>query len=62
MKLPIGNGTVNFIIWMSNNTSSIQSNVRKYKGKYYFIDMKTASGKDGGIEDLWDVYINEMLG
>ncbi len=66
-NLNISNGsdsTVNFIIWMTKNTSSIQSNVRSYKGKMYFTDRRVERGRDndGGIEDLWKVYVKEMIG
>lgn len=65
MKTDISNKTVNFIIWYTENTSSIQSNVRYYNKKHYFMDRKSVSNNDngdGGIEDLWNVYLNEMLG
>lgn len=60
----VSDSTVNFIIWMTKNTSSIQSNVRSYKGKMYFIDRRIERGRDndGGIEDLWRVYVKEMIG
>jgi hypothetical protein len=60
----INNSFVNFIIWITNKTTSIQSNVRSYKGKIYFTDRRVERGRDndGGIEDLWNVYINEHIG
>lgn len=60
----VSDSTVNFIIWMTKNTSSIQSNVRSYKGKMYFTDRRIERGRDndGGIEDLWKVYVKEMIG
>ncbi len=60
----VSDSTVNFIIWITKNTSSIQSNVRSYKGKMYFMDRRVERGRDndGGIEDLWKVYIKEMIG
>jgi len=59
----VSDSTVNFIIWMTKNTSSIQSNVRSYKGKMYFTDRRVERGRDndGGIEDLWKVYVKEMI-
>ena len=59
----VSDSTVNFIIWMTNKTTSIQSNVRPYKGKMYFTDRRIESGRnEGGIEDLWKVYVKEMIG
>ena len=60
----VSDSTVNFIIWITKNTSSIQSNVRSYKGKMYFMDRRVERGRDndGGIEDLWKVYIKEIVG
>ena len=61
MKIPLN--TLNFIKWMVNHTSSIQSNVRWYKGIHYFIDTDsvTNSGTDGGLQELYDVYYKEMI-
>jgi len=61
--MEMNSGSMNFIIWMANNTNSIQSNVRTYKKVFYFIDKKTHTCEgEGGIKELWDVYVNEMLG
>lgn len=56
--------TLNFIKWFTKNTNSIQDNVRTYKGKAYFMDRDRETGRttDGGIKDLWDVYVKEMIG
>ena len=58
----ISNSTVNFLIWISTKTTSIQGNVRNFDGKYYFTDRARGSGVDGGIKQLWDIYVNEMVG
>ena len=60
----VSDSTVNFIIWITEKTYSIQSNVRSYKGKMYFMDRRVERGRDndGGIEDLWKVYIKEIFG
>lgn len=62
MEIPLS--TLNFVKWINTKTSSIQNNVRTYKGKYYFMDRDTETGRtrDGGVKDLWDVYVKEMTG
>ncbi len=64
MNTSISSGTVNFIKWFSKNSTSIQNNVRLYKGVHYFMDRQTTKigDTDKGIEDLWNVYVKEMLG
>ena len=50
----------NFMIWLTKNTSSLQSNVRIYKNKYYFTDRDTVSGDDGALNDLWGEYLKDI--
>lgn len=60
MEIP--RSTISFLIWMCKKTSSVQSNVRWYKDKYYFIDTETVSDKDGGIKELYAEFIKDTLG
>lgn len=61
--ITLPNAVRNFIIWYTKNTGSVQGNVRFYKGIHYFTDRNETPDKDnGGIVDLWNVYINEMTG
>lgn len=57
----LSKGAINFIIWYTKHTTSIQSNVRYYKGKHYFMDSERLTGRDGGILDLYDVYLSELF-
>jgi hypothetical protein len=54
----------NFLQWMRKKTTHVQDNVVFYKGKHYFLDRKTESGRptDGGADDLWAVYVKETIG
>ncbi len=54
----------NFIMWVRRNTEHIQDNVVRYKGVMYFTDIRTIknSGTDGGLDDLWAMYIKSVLG
>ncbi len=68
MKTIIGSSTINFILWITKNTTVVQSNIRSHKGLYYFMDRKNHTPKEedsiegGGIVELWDIYFNEMVG
>jgi len=55
---------INFIFWFTKNTTSIQGNVRRYKNKMYFMDRERETGRDtdGGLLDLWEIYVKEMIG
>ncbi len=59
---------VSFMLWMHTHTSYIQSNVIQYKGKMYFTDRRKISDKldeytdDGGLDDLWKIYILNTIG
>jgi len=54
----------NFMMWVENNTTHIQDNVVRYKGIMYFTDRRTETGRstDGGLNDLWNTYVKEVLG
>jgi hypothetical protein len=54
----------NFMQWIRKNTTHIQSNVVKYKGIMYFTDRRSESGRitDAGMDDLWKIYVKEMIG
>lgn len=54
----------NFLQWIRKNTSYIQSNVVHYKGIMYFTDRRKETGRDtdAGLDDLWLVYVSEVVG
>ena len=54
----------NFMLWIRNNTTHIQTNVKRYKGIMYFTDRRTETGRatDGGLDDLWAIYVKEVVG
>ena len=60
----IPNNIYNFMNWVRSNTRYIQANVVRYNGIMYFTDRRTETGRstDAGLDDLWDIYIKEMVG
>ena len=54
----------NFMMWVRRNTTHIQANVVKYKNVMYFTDRRKETGRttDAGLDDLWAIYLKEMVG
>ena len=50
-----------FMLWIYENTHHVQNNVKRYKGKMYFVNQRIASGEDGGLDDLWTEYIKQVM-
>lgn len=56
------NNIYNFLIWLEKECSHFQSNACTYNNKVYFLDRRKQDNDDGGLDDLWAVYIKEILG
>jgi len=60
MNIP--NNVYNFMIWVNENCQYLQANAVEYKDKIYFTDRKTEKKPDGGLNDLWKIYIKKIIG
>jgi len=61
MRVIPGN-VLNFMLWIRKYTTHIQANVVRYKGKMYFTDRAVGDHTDGGLNDLWIIYVKETIG
>jgi len=51
------------MLWVRKNTTYIQANVVRKNNVMYFTDRRTEKGQyEGGLDDLWNIYVKEVVG